>query len=264
MKKTSASKANKVFITYSDKGGVGKSMLARLILNYHRTNNIPCAAFETDLNVGQLMQFYPDPNPLIGCGAFDIKDEEQASLIIDALEAFRDCNILIDLPGGVIKNLQGILGKSNRLTQTFIDMGFELHIIIPITPFKSSIRPIRIANKEFGNDAIIHVFKQLYTVGNKSVPFPNFEEKQMYTDFPTEKDFLVSVGGDVFDLPAINTTFLADYEDVCELNLPALQGTQRGFGDILKLPITDDWGRTSSQKLGYWIEDIDKILKQIV
>ena len=74
-----------------EKGGVGKSVLARLLAQYHIDRDIPFYAFDTDRSHGALLRFYSDYTSAVALDAFD-----SADLIMEtALQQPQD--VIVDL-----------------------------------------------------------------------------------------------------------------------------------------------------------------------
>ncbi|WP_295442787.1 mobilization protein [uncultured Thiodictyon sp.] len=82
---------SKIHFVGGEKGGVGKSVLARLLAQYHIDHQLPFAAFDTDRSHGALLRFYADYSRLIVLDEFESADQ----LMEAALEADQD--ILVDL-----------------------------------------------------------------------------------------------------------------------------------------------------------------------
>ena len=74
-----------------EKGGVGKSVLARLLAQYHIDKGLPFNAFDSDRSHGALLRFYGDFSRPLVLEDFDSADQ----LMEAALESERD--ILVDL-----------------------------------------------------------------------------------------------------------------------------------------------------------------------
>src|SRR5438876_11959602 len=49
-----------VIVVGADKGGVGKTTVARTLLDYFVANNVPTRAFDTEAPRGTLRRFHPD------------------------------------------------------------------------------------------------------------------------------------------------------------------------------------------------------------
>ena len=54
-----------VFIVGADKGGVGKTMVSRALLDYFAVNSIEHRAFDTETPNGMLKRFYPDKTEMV-------------------------------------------------------------------------------------------------------------------------------------------------------------------------------------------------------
>ncbi|EGV28591.1 putative mobilization protein MobD [Thiorhodococcus drewsii AZ1] len=82
---------SKIHFIGGEKGGVGKSVLARVLAQYHIDRDLPFAAFDTDRSHGALLRFYADfSNPIL------LEDAESADRLMEsALETER--NVLVDL-----------------------------------------------------------------------------------------------------------------------------------------------------------------------
>jgi hypothetical protein len=75
-----------------EKGGVGKSVVARLLAQYMIDHDIPFIGFDTDRSHGSLLRFYADySSPTI------IDDYQSLDTIIETASAKPDQRILVDL-----------------------------------------------------------------------------------------------------------------------------------------------------------------------
>ncbi len=75
-----------------EKGGVGKSVLARVLAQYMIDGNIPFIGFDTDRSHGALLRFYADyASPTV------IDNYQSLDTIIDAAAAEPERRILVDL-----------------------------------------------------------------------------------------------------------------------------------------------------------------------
>ncbi|MBK1646723.1 mobilization protein [Thiocapsa imhoffii] len=82
---------SKIHFIGGEKGGVGKSVLARLLAQYHIDSQRPFTVFDTDLSHGAMARFYGDYTQSIALDAFDDVDR----LMEAALAEPR--NVLVDL-----------------------------------------------------------------------------------------------------------------------------------------------------------------------
>ena len=82
---------SKIHFVGGEKGGVGKSVLARLLAQYHIDRQIPFSAFDTDRSHGAMLRFYGDFSRPVILDEFESADR----LMEAALESDQD--ILVDL-----------------------------------------------------------------------------------------------------------------------------------------------------------------------
>lgn len=75
-----------------EKGGVGKSMVARVLAQYMIDRNIPFMGFDTDRSHGSLLRFYSDfASPVV------VDRYESLDAVVDAAGENPDKRILVDL-----------------------------------------------------------------------------------------------------------------------------------------------------------------------
>jgi hypothetical protein len=90
-----------------EKGGVGKSVVARLLAQWFVDRSLPFAAVDGDLSHGALVRMYADYSQPV-----DLSNPESADQIIDrALGA--DRRVLIDLPAQSVRTLWTWLSEAN-------------------------------------------------------------------------------------------------------------------------------------------------------
>jgi len=90
-----------------EKGGVGKSVVARLLAQWFIDRSIPFAAVDGDLSHGALVRMYADYSQPV-----DLSDPASADQIVDrALGA--DRKVLIDLPAQSVRTLWNWLSEAN-------------------------------------------------------------------------------------------------------------------------------------------------------
>jgi len=82
---------SKIHFVGGEKGGVGKSVLARLLAQYHIDHQLPFTAFDTDRSHGALLRFYADfSRPIV------LDDFESADQLMEAALA-ADQDVIVDL-----------------------------------------------------------------------------------------------------------------------------------------------------------------------
>jgi len=92
-----------------EKGGVGKSVLSRVLAQYYIDRNIPFRAFDADLSHGALLRYYGDYTT-----AVDISDFESADQMAEiAVEQERD--VIVDLAAQSSRNIDRWMEESGVL-----------------------------------------------------------------------------------------------------------------------------------------------------
>ena len=103
-----------------EKGGVGKSVLARLLAQYMIDHELPFIGFDTDKSHGSLLRFYSDY-----AAATIIDDYESLDAIIETANAQPEQRILVDLAAQTHQPLARWLDESGVL-----DLAEELGITL--------------------------------------------------------------------------------------------------------------------------------------
>lgn len=108
---------SKIHFVGGEKGGVGKSVLARLLAQYHIDKGLPFNAFDSDRSHGALLRFYGDfSRPLV------LEDFASADQLMEAaLETDRD--ILVDLAAQTSQPLHRWIEQNDLLA-----MALEMQI----------------------------------------------------------------------------------------------------------------------------------------
>jgi hypothetical protein len=83
---------NKIHLIGGEKGGVGKSLVARVLAQYLIDKNLPFLGFDTDRSHGSLMRFYTDY-----ASAVVVDKYESLDAIVEAAVEHPDKRVLVDL-----------------------------------------------------------------------------------------------------------------------------------------------------------------------
>jgi len=93
-----------VILVGADKGGVGKTTIARALLDYFASNNVIARAFDTEYPRGTLHRFHPEETTIV-----DLLSTADQMKIIDTLETAQIKVTVIDLrAGGLALALQAL------------------------------------------------------------------------------------------------------------------------------------------------------------
>jgi MinD-like ATPase involved in chromosome partitioning or flagellar assembly len=167
------SNQKRLILITGQKGGVGKSTFARILLDRLRAGNISVAAYDGDGSVGHLLQYYGqkdentirrDQDPTHGVGYYDLRNRREREQLMESLHQTADI-ILHDLPGGAsaaIAEAVDVSGQSSEaLVQAASDMGFRTTIIIVINTDQASARAVISTIRNFGTEADYVIVKNL-------------------------------------------------------------------------------------------------------
>ncbi|RDL45393.1 mobilization protein [Marinomonas piezotolerans] len=90
----------KVHFIGGEKGGVGKSMTARLLAQYYIDHNLPFLGFDCDVSHGTFSRFYSEfASPVV------VGEEDSLDGLLEAMEANPDKDLIIDLAAQAAKPL---------------------------------------------------------------------------------------------------------------------------------------------------------------
>jgi len=84
---------SKVHFVGGDKGGVGKSVVARVLVAWCAERGLPFRAFDADGSHGALLRHYPGQSQ-----AIDLAEAEQTDRLLTAAEAMPEGRVIVDLP----------------------------------------------------------------------------------------------------------------------------------------------------------------------
>lgn len=169
-----------------EKGGVGKSVVARVLAQWFVDRSVPFAAVDGELSQGALIRYYRDfTQPA------DLAAAESADQIMDrALGAER--RVLVDLPAQSARSLQSWMTGANVL-EFAKEMGIGLSFWHVSDGGFASVGEIERALGVFGNQLQHVVVKNL----GRSKDFSQFDESDA-------KRQLDELSGHVLELPELD------------------------------------------------------------
>ena len=112
---------SKIHLIGGEKGGVGKSMVARLLAQYFIDGNIPFVGFDTDRSHGALLRFYADYASSVLIDRYEALDH-----IVEAAVELPGVRVLVDLAAQTHDQLVRWMDESGVLNMAD-DTGFTLH-----------------------------------------------------------------------------------------------------------------------------------------
>ena len=111
---------SRVHFVGGDKGGVGKSVVARVLVGWCAERDLPFRAFDADGSHGALLRHYPAQ-----AQAVDLADFEQADRLLAAAEELSDGRVIVDLPARGDRAVGAWLAEGD-IARLAADMGIEL------------------------------------------------------------------------------------------------------------------------------------------
>ncbi len=147
-----------LLITSSQKGGVGKTFLANVLLDLYRQKNMPVDAFDGDGSIGGLISIHGtrltdgeiaiEQDPSCGVAPYDIRDHNSRAQLINSLETDADI-ILHDLAGGSLGDLCMLFGDDPAtgllgLDEVLEDLKVNLTILHLITRDEGSVASVEL------------------------------------------------------------------------------------------------------------------------
>ncbi|QDL55002.1 hypothetical protein [Rhodoferax aquaticus] len=208
-------KKKAIFIA-SAKGGVGKSTVAKALLEYLRNQKkkdgtaVRVHAYDTDPNVGQLALAYGlkdkegeydvienNNRPDAGVLMFDAKSD--ADKFGDTLDTDADI-VLMDLPGGLI-DLSYVYGDMKSFKDQYRQEGYEIVVLCVITQVQASGASVTKVMDIWGDD-VTYVVAKNQSFGNDEDFY--FFDGELATQFGNPAAKVLAAGGKIISFPALD------------------------------------------------------------
>jgi hypothetical protein len=168
-----------------EKGGVGKSVFARVLAQWFIDRTVPFAAIDADLSHGALQRYYADYTQSIDLGSV-----ENADQIMDrALGSER--RVLVDLPAQSARSLLGWMQEADVVAFSR-DMGVGLSLWQVTDGGFASLSEIERAQSQLKGSVKHYVVKN----HGRTKDFSQWEESNA-------KRLLEELGGKAIDLPEL-------------------------------------------------------------
>jgi len=244
----------------SQKGGAGKTTFARGLVEVLRCDGQAVAAYDADGNVGQLFQhqglrdahgiLIPQQDPVAGCGFFNIRDDDDRDILLNAL-AKQPPLILFDLPGGVVGELGKVIDDGDAPHGLFAEyryQGYAITVVVVMTPVQASVRTVQESIDAFG-DAVDYVVVKNLAFGPEEafILFDGCDQKDLSRPPSRGKQALLARGGVIITMPALPPR---SYALLDVYNLRYIDAV-KGLGSGARMPLAD------RVRVRQWLQEFD-------
>ena len=154
-----------------EKGGVGKSVVARLLAQYFIDSGLPFHGFDSDRSLETFSRFYGEFSSHLDAGDFDSMDQ-----IIAFAEEHPDHHIVVDLAAQTFNGLKKWIQES-EVFDLFAELGFELYFWHVMDDGADSMFLLDKLLKAFPDQAVNIVVVRNYGRGGR---FEHFNESAVY------------------------------------------------------------------------------------
>ncbi len=161
-----SSRVKRFVCVTGNKGGTGKSMFARFLLDRFRFLQLNCTAYDCDTENSHLFRHYQSIPP--GVNRLAISEDEGIDQLVDALQVVDTPLALMDLPaqiGKVLEKLEAEVGILDAMGQT----GHRMTFVSVLSPIKDSVIALKLLMGQYGNqvDYVVvlnHFFEEPFTL----------------------------------------------------------------------------------------------------
>jgi hypothetical protein len=177
---------SRIHFVGGEKGGVGKSVLARLLAQYYIDHELDFSAFDGDLSHGALVRYYGEFASLVDISRFESADQIAEA----AAESGHD--VIVDLAAQASRPLDRWMGETG-----LAELGAELGIAIILWHvMDDGTDSVRLLGDVLGTYGAGPEYVLVRNLGRGS-DFSLFEDSE-------EKEQALALGAQVMDLPSLH------------------------------------------------------------
>ncbi len=191
---------SRLVLVHGDKGGVGKSTLARAVLDYlYRKNRIP-AVYDADNRNGQIHRFYNSVLPVNKVdinvrGAFD----EVLDRVAENQKAANKVNVFVDLPAQAGNSVDMALSEL-RLVEALDSIRARATLLFVIGRTTDSVSALQLAFDLFKDIADFVVVKnEFFGEANRYTLYETSATHQTLVDSGAKTLLIPTMWGDTYD-----------------------------------------------------------------
>lgn len=188
----------RLVLVTGDKGGTGKSVVARILLDIYRHRNINCIAYECDQSNPQLYRHYNKVAP--GVSGLKLNQRGGADALQDDLKRCSPKVSLVDLPAGAAEYFESV-AKDIFLFQNAERLGYRITMVSVLGRVKDSVLQLKRLVDFCGDRVDYVVVKNLYWgEEHKFTRYNNSKVKQSVEALGAVELLLPELYDDIFDL----------------------------------------------------------------
>lgn len=227
-----------IHLVGGEKGGIGKSVLSRILAQYYIDKEIPFKAFDGDLSHGALMRYYAEFTDPV-----DIRKFESADRIIEeAAESGR--HVIVDLPAQASFTIDRWMADTG-LVELSSEIGINLTLWHVLDDGTDSVRLLENTLSTYG-DGPDYVLVRNYGRGSD---FSFFDESEA-------KAKAESVGARIIDIPGLHAGAMRKIDRVGASLWAAANNKDEALGPTL--------GLMERQRVRVWLNNAYKALDEVL
>ncbi|WP_017654751.1 hypothetical protein [Fortiea contorta] len=150
---------DRLVLVTGDKGGTGKSVVARILLDIYRHRNIKCIAYECDQSNPQLYRHYNKVAP--GVQTLKLNQRGGADALQDDLQRLNPQVSLVDLPAGAAEYFENV-AKDIFLFENTQRLGYRITMVSVLSRVKESLLQLQRLVDFCGDRVDYVIIKNLY------------------------------------------------------------------------------------------------------
>ncbi len=211
-----SSKGRLVLVT-GDKGGTGKSIVARVLLDIYRHQKVNCIAYECDQSNPQLFRHYNKVFP--GIKTLKLNERGGADALQDDLKEFSPQVSLVDLPAGAADYFEGV-AKDISLFRNAEKLGYKITMVSVLGRVKDSVVQLKRLLEFCGDKTNYVAVKNLYWgAEDKFSRYNNSKTRQVLKNLGGIELLFPELYDDLFDLVDANDLTFREATDHDALTL---------------------------------------------
>lgn len=229
---------SRIHLVGGEKGGIGKSVLSRILAQYYIDKELPFKAFDADLSHGALMRYYTDFTSPV-----DIRNVESTDKIVEqAAESGQD--VIVDLPAQASFTIDQWMTETG-LSDFCKEIGIILTIWHVLDDGTDSVRLLEKAIETHGEGPEFIVVKNY----GRGSDFSFFEESEA-------KSKAEAVGARVIELPGLHAGAMRKIDRIGASLWAATNNKDESLGPIL--------GIMERQRVRTWLNNSYKALETVL